>query len=694
MADDILKEAKDFQKDAHEKENENRKAFEQDIKFARMSEQWDSTVVKQRELEGRPCLTINKLQPVIRQVVNDARQNRPAIKVHPADDNADPETADLLSGLIRNIWACSDGDVAVDTAADCSVSGGFGYWRINIDYAQDISEQEDYSTLGSAAFEQDLVIQRVANPLSVYGDPHATAADSSDWMRSLVVEQMSHAQFKRKYPGAQKVDFEGPDWGDVSPPWKDADTVMVAEFWKRVEATKQIIGLSDGTVMLLDEFEKQRERFLSLGVEAETDPRPIKCWKVTQHIVSGAEELSKTDWAGKYIPIIPVYGDEVNVGGKRFFRSLIRDAKGAQQMYNFMRSGTAEMVALQPKTPFIGPKGAFKTDVAKWTTANRATHAFIEYDGQTPPQREQMPGIPAGLVNESQMASDDIKSITGIYDASLGARSNETSGKAIMARQREGDVSTFHFIDNLSRAIRHTGRVLIDLIPKVYSTERIIRILGEDGTPETRVVNPSPEKIEELQRDEQAKVRIHDLRVGKYDLTVSAGPSFTSRREEAAAQMTEVVRASPEIAAIAGDLIAKNYDWPGADEFADRIKAWIAKTNPGLIDDEEGEDPEKQALQQQIQQMAQAIEQIQKQAESIKEDKAVDWRKLDIDERKVEVEEYKAETERMGVVPIEQLPALMAQAVAQMLSDPRELPEREGDANQSPDEPVMMEQPY
>ena len=693
MADDILKEAQDFLKESQEAESENRKAYQSDIKFARMSEQWDSTVEKQRELEGRPCLTINKLQPVIRQVVNDARQNRPAIKVHPADDNADPETAEMISGLIRNIWACSDGDVAVDTAVDCSVSGGFGYWRVNLGYSQEITEQEDYSSLGSAAFEQDLVIERIANPLAVYSDPYSVAADSSDWNGALVVEQMGEKQFARKYKGASKVDFEGVDWGGVKPPWKESNTVMVAEFWKRTEAIKQIIGLSDGTVMLLDDFEKRREEFLALGVQAETDPRPIKCWKVSQHIVNGVEELSKIDWSGKYIPIIPVYGDEVNVAGKRFFRSLIRDAKGAQQMYNFMRSGTAEMVALQPKTPFIGPKGAFKSDAAKWATANVVTHPYIEYDlvsGGPPPQREQMPGIPAGLVNESQMASDDIKAITGIYDASLGARSNETSGRAIMARQREGDVSTFHFIDNLSRAIRHTGRILIDLIPKVYSTERIVRILGEDGTPETRMVNPSPEQIEKLkaeQQDRQAAVRIHDLRVGKYDLTVTTGPSFTSRREEAATQMTEFIRSYPDAAPYILDILAKNLDWPGADEIAKRAEKMLP---PQL----QGENPEAQAAQAQLQQMAQMMEQMQQALKNAEMDKNIEVGKLRLDERKIEVEEYKAETERMGVIPIEQLPALMAQAVAQLLSDPQELPEWEGDATPAPDEPVMAEQPY
>jgi len=203
--------------------------------------------------------------------------------------------------------------------------------------------------------------------------------------------------------------------------------------------------------------------------------------KVTQRLLTGAEVLETNDWAGRYIPLVPVYGEEVNVEGKRYLRSLIRDAKDPQRMFNYWRTTTTELVALSPKAPFIGPKGAFQTDQAKWETANTDTHAYIEYDGNVPPQRQAFAGVPAGALQEALNASDDMKAIIGMYDASLGARSNETSGRAILARQREGDVSTFHFIDNLSRAIEHAGRILIDLIPKVYTGERIVRVLGQDG---------------------------------------------------------------------------------------------------------------------------------------------------------------------------------------------------------------------
>jgi hypothetical protein len=263
--------------------------------------------------------------------------------------------------------------------------------------------------------------------------------------------------------------------------------------------------------------------------------------KVTQRLLTGAEVLQTNNWAGRYIPLVPVYGEEINVEGKRHLRSLVRDAKDPQRMFNYWRTTSTELVALAPKAPFIGPKGAFATDAAKWETANTDTHAYIEYDGMMPPQRQSFAGVPAGALQEALNASDDIKAIIGMFDASLGARSNETSGRAILARQREGDVSTFHFIDNLRRAIEHGGRILIDLIPKVYSGERIVRVLGQDGVASLiQLGRPTMQTAANGQSPQDpagsSLSRIFDLSVGKYDLTVETGPSFTTKREEAASQ--------------------------------------------------------------------------------------------------------------------------------------------------------------
>jgi len=616
MADDILKEAKDAFEQASDASDHNRKTAIDDVKFARLGEQWPEAVMKQREREGRPCLTINKLPAFIRQVVNDARQNKPAIKVHPADSGADPETAEVINGLIRNIEYTSSADVAYDTGVECAVTAGFGYWRVGLDYAFDDS------------FEMDIQIKRVINPFSVYGDPYSTEADSSDWNTAFVVDRLTKDQFKAQWGNKAQVDWDDSDWATSGEPWRVENEVLVAEFWKREEVERKILLFSDirdGSMHVYGEDQVKTDKdFLAAQQFLEfKQARITKSHKVTQNFMTGAEVLESKPWPGRFIPIIPVYGDEFDVQGKRYFRSLIHNAKDAQRTFNYWRTTGAELIALAPKVPFIGPKGAFDSDIARWQTANTKSHPFLEYDpvpaaGNVPPQRQPLDtGPAAGALQEALNASDDIKAIVGMYDASLGARSNETSGKAIMARQREGDISTFHFIDNMARAIRHTGRILIDLIPHVYDTERVVRVIGEDGSQEAKTVNAPYEvqdpKTGQTVTDEmgQAVTALHDLTAGKYDLTVTTGPSFTTRREEAAASMTEALRAFPQAAPVIVPELAKNLDWPGADDIAEKLE----KLNSGQIPPE---------LQKQIQEGQQKLQQQSEEIQQLKQDQSVD----------------------------------------------------------------------
>jgi hypothetical protein len=576
--DDLLREGREAFQRASDVENDNRQTALEDIRFARAGEQWPADIIKQRQIEGRPCLTINKLPAFIRQVVNDARQNKPSIKVHPADSGADPETAEVINGLIRNIEYTSNADIAYDTATECAVTGGFGYLRIGLDYAFDDS------------FDMDIQIKRVSNPFSVYGDPNSTAADSSDWDTAFVVDRLSKSQFEAQYKGKAKVDWDSTAWtGLKGTDWLNDDGVLVAEWWQREEKERIIVVTQDGMVFGKDDLESDPDlqTLLEAGVLQIHGERTTKTHKVTQRIMSGADILETNDWMGRYIPIIPVYGDEFDIEGKRYFRSMIHNAIDSQRAFNYWRTAATELVALAPKVPYIGEAGSFDDDIDRWNTANTKSHPFLEYKkGAVPPQRQPLDtGAAAGSLQEALNASDDMKAIIGIYDASLGARSNETSGRAIMARQREGDVSTFHFIDNMSRAIRHTGRILIDLIPKVYTGPRIVRIIGEDGSQAPKTINkeaPATDKKGNPLMDEQGNplMALHDLTSGKYDLTVSTGPSFTTRREEAAMQMTEMIRAFPQAATIIGPELAKNLDWPGADEIAEKMEAMTSGQIP------------------------------------------------------------------------------------------------------------------
>lgn len=679
--DDILRDAKEAFKLAEDAESKNRAAWLDDMRFARLGEQWPEEMKKKRESEGRPCLTLNRLPSFIRQVTNDARQNKPSIKCHAVDSDASEETAEIINGLIRNIEYTSNADVAYDTALDHAVTGGYGYFRISTDYTSDDS------------FDQDLRIERVVNPLTIYGDPYSREADSSDWNTAFVTEMLSTDEFKRRYPKAQASDW---DSSERDAEWVADEKVRIAEYWTREEVVKNLLKLSDGSVMYEDMFLKAKDLLDMQGITV-VGERPTKSHKVTQRIITPSEVLETNKWAGRYIPIVPVFGDELNIEGERHFLSLVRFAKDPQMMFNFWRTASTELVALAPKIPFIGPRGSFNTDASKWATANTDNHAYIEYDpvaGQLPPQRQPFAGPPAGALQEAANAEDDMKSIMGLYDASLGAKSNETSGKAILARQREGDVSTFNYVDNLSRALRHAGRIIVDMIPAVYDLPRIIRVIHEDGKNENVTVNAPyqvrpPEKPEDQDPDEQKEflegvTKLYDLTVGKYDVTVEAGPSFTTKREEAATQMMQMVQAMPQTAPMIGDLIAKNLDWPGADEIAKRLKAML----PQQI---QGQNPQVMQMQQQLQHLDGQAKQMAAQLEQEKNDKSLEARKLDIDAYGKETDRLKVMGTAMGP---EQVQALVVQTIQSLMSSPDILPgQRPQPQMQPPGNPMGPGQP-
>jgi hypothetical protein len=645
---------------AVERESENRTRYENDVRFARLSEQWPDAVRRQRELDGRPCLTINKLPAFIRQVVNDARQNTPQIKFHPVGDGSDQWTAKVLDGLVRNIEVQSNADVAYDTAIENAVTGGFGFFRITTDYTSDDS------------FDQDIRIERIPNSLSVVPDAHCMDADSANWNDCFVTETYSLDAFKAKWPKADVSSFEGDGRSQCAPNWLDGDDIMVAEWWTRREVEKTLLKLSNGDVMYQEQFDAIAE-LLDLDGVTVADQRPVRSMKVTQHIMTGAGIIETNDWAGKYIPVVPVYGDEVVIDGKRHLKSMIHDATDAQRSYNFWRSTATEVASMAPKAPWVGATGSFASD-PNWLTANTVNHPYLEYDpvdNMPPPQRIPFAGPDAASMQEAMNASDDMKSVMGLFDASLGAQSNETSGRAILARQREGDVSTFNFTDNQNRAIRHAGRILADLIPKVYSVERIIRVIHEDDTPENVKINGPTDPIQAQQQamqgqqqgltDEQRGiVQVYDLTTGKYDVTCESGPSYTTKRQEAAEQMVSFMQAVPASGPIIGHRLAKALDWPGAMEIAEDLKAMLP---PQL----QGQNPQVAQMQQALQQLQQALAQAQAALNDKQQDR-------EIDVAKVKIDAYKAESDRIKVVgagmgPAE-VQALVMQTLQQVLSSP------------------------
>lgn len=639
----IIDEAKSAFEAAQEAASDNMNRYESDIRFGRLGEQWDYSDIEARKVEGRPTLTVNRLPNFIRQVVNDARQNKPSIKVMPNDSQSDPETAEVINGLIRNIEQTSKADLAYDWAIDCAASGGFGYIRVSLDYADDDT------------FDMDIRLDRVINPLTVYPDPNSTAADSSDWNTCFVTEMVPKDEFERDYPDALAIDWSAGNMDDQEQMWFEDKKVRVAEYWKREKSNETIHRMMSGDVILDSTYQELEDEYLALGNEI-VETRETQSYNVTQYIMNGQEILETNDWPGTFIPIIPVYGEEVFSEGQRTFLSLIHFSKDSQRMYNYWRTTTTELVALAPKAPWIGPTGAFNSDLERWQNANTETTAFLEYDGDVPPQRQPFAGPPAGALQEALNSSDDMKSVMGMHDASLGAQSNEIAGVAIRQRRSEGDTSTFHFVDNMARAIRHAGVIIVGLIPHVYSRERIVRVLGEDGVPQTVAVNqPLSSEEDALQGEvferKEATEHVYDLTVGKYDVTVSSGPSYSTQREEARESMIALLQAFPQAAAVTGDLVAESFDWPNASVFAKRLKSLLP---PGIGDKEEAPDPRIAEMTQQMQGMEQVINQLmagreEKQMENqIDQSKLqIDQSKLQIDNRKVDIDQMRAETDRM-----------------------------------------------
>lgn len=671
---DLLAEAKEAFAAAHEAETNNRTLAAEDLRFSRLGEQWPDQIRKQYETDGRPMLTINRLPAFIRQVVNDARQNKPSIKVHPADDKADVATAHIINGLIRNIEYTSNADVAYDTATECAVSMGWGYLKVDLDYAFDDT------------FDLDLSIERVSDPFSIYGDPTCMDADSANWNSAFETEWLTDEEFEDQYPNEDPSSWSG----DNSEHWTGEGKVLIAKWWRREEVKRKVLLMTDGRVLDKDDAEKvmaddpafgeiTKLDMLANGVDPDTGAlippvtikaeRETRSHKVTRHVMNGGEIIKTEKWPGRYIPIIPVYGDEViDDKGKRHLRSLIRDAKDPQRMFNYWRSKATELVALAPKTPWIGPRGTFKTDARRWATANTENHPYLEFDmvaGSQGPQRQPLDtGAAAGALQEAMNASDDIKATIGIFDAGMGSQGNETSGRAILARQRESDTSTFHFQDNMSRAIRHTGRILIDLIPKVYNSERIIRVMGEDGVPSNvplmrpvpvQMGQGMPQVMEDAPNGEQMpgagqatpgqakppQIKTFDLSQGKYDLTVTTGPSYTTKREETAVQMTEMMRAFPQIIPIAGDLLVKNLDWQGAEEIAERLKAVLpVPLNGGLPPEVQ---QQMQAMGAQLEQAKTMFEQMQAYIGKLEADNSTEM-------AGVRVKQFEAETKRLAAL--------------------------------------------
>lgn len=610
--------------------------------------QWPADVLATRgsvqgqTINARPCLTINKLPQHVHQVTNEQRQNRPSVKVIPVDDNADVEVAEIFEGVIRHIEYISDADVAYDTACENQVTYGEGYIRVLTKYCDDNS------------FDQDLYIGRIRNSFSVYMDPTIQDPCGSDAEWCFVTEDMTKAEYERQFPDAAPISsMMQQGVGDSSlSQWLTENTVRVAEYFY-YEHTPTKLNLYQGNMSAVEGSREDKE-LKALGLKP-LKSRMADVKKVKWLKTNGFEVLEEQDWAGKFIPVIRVVGNEYEVDGRLYVSGLIRNAKDAQRMYNYWVSQEAEMLALAPKAPFIGYGGQFEGYEQQWKTANTTNWPYLEVNPDVTdgagavlplPQRAQPPMASSGLLQAKAGASDDIKASTGQYDSSLGATSNERSGRAILAREKQGDTGTYHYVDNLARAIRHCGRQLVDMIPKIYDTERIARIIGVDGEVKRAKINPSQAEPVKKIVDETGIVieKIYNPSVGKYDVCVSTGPSYMTKRQESLDAMSQLLQGNPQLWQVAGDLFVKNMDWPGAQEMAKRFAKTI---DPKLLSDAD-EDPALQAAQQQLEAMGQELDQLHGMLQNVS--KSMEAQEMAIKEQEANIKAYDAETKRISAV--------------------------------------------
>ena len=622
--------------------------------------QWPADVLATRgsiqgqTINARPCLTINKLPQHVRQVTNDQRQNRPAGRVIPVDDQADPEMAEVFDGMIRHIEYISDADVAYDTACDNQVTYGEGYIRLLTEYC-------DENT-----FDQDIKICRVRNSFSVYMDPMIQDPCGSDAKWCFITEDITKDEYVRMFPNAQPItSIQAQGVGDQSlAMWVSEETIRIAEYFY-VEEETETLFLYPGNVTAF-KGSPQDKQMRAMGLtptrEREAVRRKVKWCKT-----NGYEVLEEREWAGKWIPVVRVIGNEFEIDGRMYVSGLVRNAKDAQRMYNYWVSQEAEMLALAPKAPFIGYGGQFEGYEQQWKTANTTNWPYLEVnpdvtDGNGAvlplPQRAMPPMAQQGLIAAKMGAADDIKATTGQYDASIGAQSNERSGKAILARERQGDTGTYHFVDNLARAVRYVTRQIVDLIPKIYDTQRIARIIGVDGETKMVPIDPSqPVPVRKI-TDQNGVViqKIYNPSVGKYDVKVTTGPGYLTKRQEAMEAMAQILQTNPALWAIAGDLFVKNMDWPGAQEMANRLARSI---DPKLLQDAD-DSPALQAANQQIEAMGQQMQQMYQMLQSVNQS---------MEAQELRIKEYDSETKRISALQAGMMPEQVQELVIQTLRD-------------------------
>ncbi len=610
-------------------EGDNRAAGLSDDKFWN-GDQWPADIKAKRNFDRRPCLTVNRLKTITHQITNDQRMNRPAINISPVGDRGDPEAAKMYAGMIREIERKSEADIAYDTAFESTVRKGWGYWRIMAEYERPNS------------FDQVLTIKRVNNAFTIYKDPNSTEPDASDAQYFFITEMIPRDEYKEKYPKADPMSWTQGGRGDRLTNWMNQKMVRIAEYYEIEHEKRKLVMLSNGATGWRDEMDPLALETFDVIAERESDEPKVMWYKL-----NGVEILEETHWLGKWIPVIGVVGDEINIDGKMCYSGIVRDAQDPQRMINYWITSNTERVALAPKAKWLIAEGQDEGYEQQWQNAHTSSDPRLIYNPQTlvdgkpvpPPIYIQPEQVNANLISALQQAQQDMAATTGVrFDATVKDHVYDESGRALRELRRFGDIGSFHYVDNLARSLRFTGEQLIDLIPKYYERKRVITILREDSTEEMVQLDPSaPQAVSQQQRGQNQKpISIFNPKVGEYGVTVTIGPSYATKRIESAESMMDFVRALPMAAPAIMDLVAKEQDWPGAREMATRLARVVAQQVPGaLVPEQKDMTPQVQALlfsmQEQIKQLTQQGAVMQRALFDQQADRAMKQDKIDKD---------------------------------------------------------------
>lgn len=662
----LLEKARKCFKAACEAEGAQRERELEDLAFQIPENQWDAEAREQRKggviggqvVPGRPMLSISLLTQPLQLIQNQASNAHLGVTIHPVSEAADEELAEIKQGLYRRIERDSNADQARLWALDRAKQCGRGWYRINTQYDED----------GDDPLDQEIVIERIFDQHSVYIDPSAQKSDFSDAEWGLVVAWMPIERFKQEYPKAQVpqnvTDFKS--WQQSEPEWVKGS------------------GDEDAAVLVAEYFYKihDREDVEVNGIKRQIDKVSVKWCKV-----SARDVLEEQEWAGKYIPLVPVVGRELQpFDGERRWEGVVRQARDGQKLFNFAASNLVEVMALEPKAPWIMAEGQEEGHEDEWKLANVRNFPYLLYKPTTvagapapPPMRAQADASKMGLALQAlQQGKQFVQTATSVYEPSLGEipKSRDAqSGRAILALQQQSDAGTGHFLQNLAKiSMAYEARVILDLMPAIYDRPgRITQVLGAED--EAKMVMLGAPFVEKEGRPQQIpagmppppNTKVYDLSKGKYAVSVSVGKSYQTRLQEGQAEIGEVLQAQPQLMPLIGATYFRFRDFPGSKEIADILKKVRDKQFPGLGDENE-DSPEAmqaklQAAEEQIKQMGQQLQAAAKALETDQAKQQATLQKADMDNK---ADLQKAEMDNATRVQIAQLQAQVQMALAEI----------------------------